>query len=44
MVHQVRGFVLRVAMNIKWYQLVVLGLALSAVIQGAPTGGGGGTP
>ena len=42
MAHQVRGFVLRLATNIKWYQLVALGLVLSAVIQGAPIGGGGG--
>jgi hypothetical protein len=43
MTHQVHGFVLRAVANVKWYQLVVLGLVLGAVIQGAPVGGGGGT-
>jgi hypothetical protein len=44
MAHQIRGFVLRLATNIHLYQLAMLGLglALTAVIQGAPIGGGGG--
>jgi hypothetical protein len=44
MAHQLRGFVLRLATNVNVYQLVALGLALSALIGplGIPVGGGGG--
>ena len=42
MVHQVRSFMFRVATKVNVYQLMALGLALGVIIQGAPSGGGGG--
>ena len=44
MAHQLRGFVLRLTTNVNVYQLVALGLALSAVVAplGIPIVGGGG--
>jgi hypothetical protein len=44
MAHQIRGFVLRLSMNVNLYQLAALGLALAAALAplGMPGGGGSG--
>ena len=42
MAHQLRGFGLRLATNVNLYQLVALGLALTALIVPLMSGGGGG--
>lgn len=43
MAHQLRDFVLRLATNVNFNQLVALGLALGGVIIPLASGGGGGS-
>ena len=42
MANEARNFMFRVVTKVNVYQLLALSLALSAVIVGMPTGGGGG--
>jgi len=42
MANQVRNIAVRMATNVKVYQLFMLGLVLTAAIMGKPIGGGSG--